>query len=41
MSNIICIRYMAYGDGKIIYNGNDLNEGFFDPLYRQIIMITD
>ena len=40
-ANDICIKYFANNDGRIIYNGNDLNEAFFDSLYRKIIIIND
>ena len=41
MLNNICIKYDAHNQGRIIYNGYDLNEALFDSLYRQIIIIND
>ena len=40
-ANDICIKYFANNEGRIIYNGNDLNEALFDSLYRKIIIIND
>ena len=40
-ANDICIKYYANDGGRIIYKGSDLNETFFDSLYRQIILIND
>ena len=41
VNELICIKYLNYNGGRIIYRGNDLNEKLFDSIYRNIIIIND
>lgn len=41
MDNLICIKYKTYSETRIIYNGTDLCQMYFNEIYRKIIIMND
>ena len=41
INSFTTIRYICFNNKRILYNGPDLNEQYFEPLYKQMIIMEE